>query len=804
MLTVSDLNYSVRLLIKNPLFALITIVVLAGGLAVSMYVYSVLNTMLYKPLPIKEGEAVVRIQGKEKNKNRSLDTFELAEIKAFTETLDEFGIYVNGRAIISDEGAKRSVKTTYSSWNVFSFSRTKPLLGRGFIFDDSRADAEKIVVLSYRLWESVFAGDPEIIDSIIRIDNVPTRVVGVMPESYSFPISAEMWIPMSDLELRPIGYTQVPMSAYARIKPGYSLKQVNSEITALLKQTQQQFLVSQEDEEIIDSAFATTFQIAQTGNEGEIVFLLLNVVSLFILLLVCINVGNLILARTNGRINELALRLALGAPRAKLMAQMMLESILICIIGGLLALLLAGWMLGITNSFFNNVFEGDLPYWWAWGLDMDTVKATIAFIFLAIFMVSFLPIFSATNLNINTVLKDGTRGAQGKFAGKVARVLVIIQIVLISIIVFLGSMMAIVADRVANVDFGMDTTRLLHTEIALDEETYNTADKQLQFFQQTLSLLRNNPEFEAAMILQELGVVKFATDGQEYETDDSYPKANIVVMSDTPNLVGLKLVSGRAFDSRDNPNGLKAALVSEALAEAQWPNESPLGKRIQVVGEEDDSLFTIVGVLSNVKRGDLLVESNLTYSAIYVPYAQSIMPSAGILVKYRDMENRAREEIINTVNKIDRFMVPSRIRNYEEMLAKLTLMATTMTDLFVRSGIFAVLIALTGVYGLTSNTIVQKTQEIGLRRALGADDIDIILHFIKQGLVQLSVAFFIAALLVVPVFIAAFNLIGISAFVSGVVGLSVILGLSLLVTIAIYIPARKAVICEPGESLRYE
>ncbi|MCF2856179.1 ABC transporter permease [Pseudoalteromonas sp. SMS1] len=804
MLSFSDFNYAVRLLIKSPFFAVITMLVLAGGLAVSMYVYSVLNTMLYKPLPIGDAQQVVRVQGKEKNRNRSLDAFELAQMQQHAQTLDEFGLYVNGASIIFDQGATRSVKTTYASWNIFQFSRTKPLLGRGFVQGDGRPGAEKVAVLSHRVWQATFAGDPAIIGSVVRIDNIPTRIVGVMPKYYTFPISAEMWIPLNDIELNPIGYADAPMSAFARVKHDTTIREVNTELTSILKLTQLQFQVSKEDEDIIDAAFVSSFQLAQTGNEGEIVFLLLNVVSIFILLLVCINVGNLILARTNERVNELAIRLALGAPRGKLILQMMLESIIICLVGGGFALMLCGWMLGLTDAFFNNAFEGDLPFWWSWGIDLDTVQSTVIFVFFAMFLVSFLPTLSATNLNINTVLKDGSRGSQGKFTGKVSRALVIVQIVLISVIVLLGSIMAIVAGRVANVDFGMDTTNLLHTEIALDETTYTDEDKQLMFFQQLLSRLRVNPEFESAMLLQELGAVKFGTDDVAYESEDSYPKANLVILSESEQLVGMDLLNGRSFDSRDNKDGLKTAMISQYLADTHFGGSEALGKRIKLVEDETDDEYTIVGILSDVKRGDLFVESALTHAAIYLPFAQSVMPSAGVLVKYRGIEQRAREELINSVNSVDSFMVPSRIRNYDEMLAKLTMMATTMTDLFIRCGIFSVLIAMTGVYGLTSNTIVQKTQEIGLRRALGADDLDIIKHFVKQGAVQLSIGFFIAALLVAPILIAATSLIGISPLLSILVGLGIILTISSLVTVAIYIPARKAVLCEPSESLRYE
>lgn len=806
MLRMADIKYALRLLRKSPGFTLTTILVLAGGLAISIYTNTVLGTMLYKPLPLPDSGSVVRVLGMREGMPAAIDAYTMSEARQDVRTLTDMGVYADQSAQITEEGTARSVNTTYGDVNLFEFAGVRPLMGRAFASGDETLGAERIVVISYKLWQSVFGGDPAILDKTIRIDQKPTRIVGVMPKDFAFPVASAMWLPFSTRELHPTGYVDQTLSAYGRLAKGTSVAEANLEFDSLLTRFQQQHPRPNADEKNLDGSLVSTFQMAQMGPDGPVIYAILNVVSLFILLLACVNVGNMLLARTNERIREVAVRVALGAPRWRLVIQMMLESVIICVVGGVLAVLLAGWALHSTNRFLNSNFEGDLPYWWRWGLDTGTVVAGGVFVLLAIALVSALPTYSATRVNANTLLRDGTRGARGRTSGRISRILVTVEIVLISVVMLVGSAMAIVAYRAAHVDYGMDITRLLTMPVDLQGEKYAKPDDQLLFFNRTLDAMRRDNEIEAAMVMQDQGERQFAIDDAEYGNANDYPKATLVVMSDTPTPLATRLIEGRAFDGRDNATGLKSIVVSESLAHAYWPQGSALGRRIRLIKDgATQEQRIVVGVVGNIRRGDnLLTTDDKTYAALYVPMAQMIVPSAHILARYRGAEQAGRVSMQRAVTSIDGYVVPGGVVSYNELLEKITLMATTMTDLFVRCGIFALLLAMTGIYGLSSNAIVQRTQEIGVRRALGATDQGIVRFFLGQGVRQLAIGFVISGLLSVALLYLVAQFTGVGVVTLALVAIAVAAIVSGLVIVASFVASRRAVAQEPAVSLRYE
>lgn len=800
----TDLRYALRLLGKTPGFTLLTILVLAGGLAISIYTYSLLSTMMYKALPIDDGASIVRLLGRNEGRNVTIDGFELARLRT-AETLRDVSAFRNSRSVITELDESRSVKTTFAEWTLFRFARTAPLMGRTLLPDDSIPGAEPVAVISQRIWRSVYAGDPAIVDKIAEINGISTRIVGIMPEGFSFPISAELWLPLNERELAPTTYGLQGFSAYARLAPGASGSDAEAELNTLLEQTYTDFPRHEDDEAILDGVAVASFQKAQTGPEGSFVFAVLNVVSVFILLLACVNVGNMLLARTNERIKEIAIRVALGAPRLRLVGQMMLESTLICVIGGGLALLLTGWALQATSRFLASTFRGDLPFWWIWGVDSGAIMATLAFVGLAIVLVSVVPTWSATGISSSALLRDGTRGAQGRSTGRISRALVVVEIVLISVVMVIGSAMAIVAYRAARIDYGIDTTNLLTMPVELSGDAYDTPQEQLRFHERLIDQLRRSQEIEAAAVMQEAGEIRFAIDGVEYQREKDYPSATLVVASETPQPIGLKLVEGRFFDHRDRDGGMRSVVVSASMAKAYWPVAGALGQRIRIVqdGVEPENRI-VVGVVSDARRGDLLKTTASSFASLYVPLPQLPLAEATVVIKHHGNADSTRSAIYRAVESVDPYMAPERITSYEEVLKQLTLMATTLTDLFVRCGIFAMLLAMTGIYGLSSNAVVQRTQEIGLRRAIGARDRDIIALFLKQGMRQLSVGLAISFVLSAAILFAISKFVSVSAWALVGMGIGIAGMVSALVLTAIYIATRRAVRREPSDALRYE
>ena len=319
------------------------------------------------------------------------------------------------------------------------------------------------------------------VDRLVSINGKSTRLIGVMPQGYGFRCSRKMWLPQPEHEIETIERGIQFPNLYAKLGPGVNEDQANAELHAVMQRLRQDEPEAVEAGTIADTAVVRTFQIAQMGDEAMPVFGALHLVAAFILLLACINTCNLLLARASERVRETTIRVALGAPRLRLIVQMMGESMLICVMSGGLAIALAAVALAEFNRRAHVAMPEGLAFWWVWGMDAETMVAAALITAGTLVLVGGVPAWRGTRSDSNAVLRDGTNGAQGLETGRFSRVLVVSQVALISILMFLGGLSAFVAYRAANIDFGMDTERVVVGIVTLPEERYETAEQRLRF-----------------------------------------------------------------------------------------------------------------------------------------------------------------------------------------------------------------------------------------------------------------------------------------------------------------------------------
>jgi predicted permease len=796
-LTPSDFKYAARLLVKRPWFTLLTVAMLAGGLSVTLYTFTVLHVMLYRDLPLPESSSMMKIGAGSWVDIEPLDAFELAELRAGSNSFSELGVYRTTRALVGDSGATRSVGSVESDWRIFEFTRTPPLLGRGFVADDNSAAAEPVAVLSYETWENVFSGDAGVVGEVVRINGRLTRVVGVMPQGYGFPEAAEVWVPLGPADLTPAAYTGSGLQTYARLRAGVSAEAAQTELTSLVERVREQRPTTAAQNS--DPVAVLEFQSA--GIFSAVVFGLLNLLSISILLVAAVNVGNLLLARTNERIREIGVRLSLGAPRLRLIAQITLENAILCAIGALVALFVTARALELTNGFMRTAFE-NLPFWAVWGLDSGVVMAAGVALLLTVLVVSVLPALCVSTVDPIALLRDGTGAGQGRGSGRISRELVTLQIALISGIIVVGGAAAFIADRAARFEYGMDTDGLLSMRIGLPPERYRTAAEQLSFSERLLAELRAADGIEAAVIMQEAGLARFGVDGRDYATPDDRPGAWRILFSGSATPIGPTLIEGRTFDSRDGAAGFRSAIVSESLARAQWPNESPIGRRIDVVrGESGTEQRTVVGVVADVGY-DPLANSPVGSSAIYLPVQQStVFGATQIVVKRLGEESRARSAMFEALERIDPTIAPW-VTNYDDALERMTFFASTMTRLFGACGAFAILLAVTGIYGMSSNSVLLRSHEIGLRRALGASNEAVVATFVTQGVKQLARGLGVSAVLCAGILVVLQLGFSIGYSAMALLAGGVVLVVSACVLLSIYLAVRRVIRLEPSAALR--
>jgi predicted permease len=555
------------------------------------------------------------------------------------------------------------------------------------------------------------------------------------------------------------------------------------------------------DERDTRAVSVTSFQGESFGVFGDVVFGVLNLLASAILLLAAVNIGNLLLARTNARMKEIGVRVALGAPRLRLLAQTALENVILCSLGGALAIFVAMRALAATNDFMRALLGDFMPFWWVWGADGEVVLMAAVVLVLTVVVVSVLPAFTVSRADPNALLKDATAAAGGVETGRISRALVTVQVALISAVMLVGSAVTLIAGRMVSFDFGMDTANLYMMGVDLPEERYPNAAEQEAFNDRFLSELRATPGVDAARIMLQAGFASFAVAGAQYATPDERPPAFLVVLSESPVPIGPPLIEGRTFDTSDTATSVKTALVSRELAREQWPGRSPLGEVIDVaINGSAAEQRVVVGVVGDITY-DPVGMGPAGNAAIYVPLPQHLSPATLAIVRHLGGEAAARTAMYEALARIDATVAPN-INAYGTALESLTLFARTLMKLFAGCGAFAILLAITGIYGMSSNSVVLRTREIGLRRALGASNASVVGLFLRHSARQLAVGLALSAVLSIVVLVVISQGFSIGAGEVALIGATVVAVISATVLLSVYVSVRGAIRLDPSSALR--
>ena len=802
MFYLQDLRYAFRQLGRSLAFTVLTVVVLAGGLSVSIFTFSFLYTAMLKPLPVPQGEEIVRVMLTVNGRTTGLiDAADLAAVRQTATSLAEIGAFTDVQLVIGTDAGARLLEATAAEWNIFAVTRTAPLMGRGFTLADQATGAEPVVVLTYATWHAVFGGDPAILDRLVEINAIPTRVIGIMPAGYAFPVTTDAYVPIRPDLLTATTPGVTRLQAYARFAPDIDRARVTAELTALL---QRAYADRPTSASVAPPGVMSvqSFQMAQIDG-GPIVLSVLNALAALILMLACVNVTNLLLARANERARETAVRLALGASRGRLIVQTTWESVLLTVTGGVLATALVVWALDAVNGWAQATMPRNLAFWWVWGYDESVPAAAAAFVVLTIVVLAAVASRRAVTTEINAVLQEGVSRAGSRAEGRVARALVVAQVVAVSLLMFFGTMSGIVAYRVVNVDFGYDTRNVLTAGLFPPADRYPNRQTRMRFFESVFDRLGDRAEIDGALLRMQLA------DGESFRGDieitdagDSVPgrpRAHVVASLGPLTTLGIELEGGRFFGAEDDDSGARTALVSRAMAELYWPGRSPLGEQITLSGVGESEPRTVVGIVSNVVLGDPLRRKRATVGA-YVPLLQTDAPAALVELRHRGSEQAARAAYYGTLRALDPLLV-SELNSFEERIRLSTALATSVTDLIAGCCAFALLLAVSGTYGLMARSISRRTREIGVRRALGASDRRILAMLLGQGARQLG----IGALIALPLLLAigwVFSLfLQVSFAVSIAAALAVSAAITLIVLAATWLPTRRAILIAPRDAL---
>ncbi len=802
-----DLKYALRVLLQKPSFALMATFIMAIGLGLCVFNYSFIYGTSLKDLPYENGDRMRSMMLRAPMNFSPFDTDLYNEVIENQTSFSYIGVFDDKSVNVS--GNKNAV--LYDAAQVqpgfFEFTSTSPVMGRVFNEGDMVEGAKPVVVIGQKVWKNYLGGDPNVIGSEIRLDGVDTEVIGVMPEGYKFPVRQELWTPLKrDISIRSL---QERIGVMGMLKPGVTDEMAVKELTTIYRR----MLTENPERNDEGTPFINTFpEFSMLGIEG--IFVAMTVATLLVLILAAVNVANLLYSRANERAKETAIRVALGAPSGRLVLQMIMESLIICTVGGVLAILLAQIGLDISFAYLSSAFVGEPPYFWDLTIDTHIVLVAIGLVITTAVVTGVFPALKIIRGDFNQVLRDGTRGAQSRQSGRVNKILVIVEVAVSCALLTASIMVALGNEEARRQDYGIEPKGLFTARVGLPEAKYPTDPEQTLFFEQLIDELNTRPGVEFAVGVNPLpgqGAMyrDIETEGFEKTQDNRYPQAHSAeVMPGALETLGVTLLKGRHFERSDDFNSEPVALVTNSFIEDVFPGEeNVIGKRVRYVPGPDDAnghkWLTIVGVVEHVIQGQPYMPSR-ERSSIFTPMAQNQWREMSVVMKGDGDPMDMKPHLSAALAKLDKDVPMYREMTYQDSLDSNVAGMRYLSNVFSLFAIAALVLAATGIYGVIANSVSLRIHELGIRRALGASDEGVIYMLMKQGWVQLAIGFVIGLPLAFLMGRSMLTLMGAGGAFIYSMYVVVPLIIAAVVMFATYVPAKRAVSTEPSTALRYE
>lgn len=807
----TDLRYGVRLLSKNPGFTIVAVLSLALGIGATTAMFSVVDATLLKPLAYVEPERLVMVWEQTPDTSQTIPT--AATFLAWREHQQVFSHLAaissaGGDLNLTGEGRAERIRGEFVSASYFEMLGVQPSLGRAFREEDEQPGDQRVAVLSHRFWQRRFSADPYVLGAVITLNNESLTIVGVLPASSVFDRqAAEVWLP---LVFKPADLNRQFFSATARLKPGITLEHANAELKRLSEELEQRGLSPTKHH----VAFAQPLrEHLVRADLRRILLLLLGAVS-FIMLIACANVANLLLARGAVRQREIAIRAALGAGWARLMRQLLTESMLLALIGGGAGAVLAVWLIKAFSA-LTPAFA--LPIEAQVALDRRVLLFTLGASLLSGALFGVAPAWQVARVNLTKPMQE--RGASARWSRNKSRSLLLVaQLALTCVLVIGAALMIRSFSRLLAVDTGFQRERMLMLQTNLDAAHYPQAHQLLAYQTELLTLMRALPGVEAAAAASSLplggvssnAVIRIAGRAAG-EPESVEPVALRVVSPDYFRALGASLLRGRPLSEQDTTQTASVAVINQTLAKRRWPERDPLGEQVLFPTARSTNIpLTIVGVAADLKHWGL--DDARTGSEIYMAFAQ--LPERMLdsphgrslhFVARTNVDPAGLKSAVQSLAaSVDENQPIYRLRTMEEAIASSVAAPRFRAVLFGLFGALALILAAAGVYGAMAYAVSQRTREVGIRMALGAQRSDVLKLVMGQGLALTvaGLALGLAAAFALTRYLA--SLLFEVKPVDFVTYVTVSLLLAIVAIVACYVPARRALKVSPTVALREE
>jgi len=804
----SDFKYALRMLIKAPGFTGIAVLTLALGIGANSAIFSVIDTVLLRPLPFQNPDQLVMIWAHTAKNPKDKDVASIPDFIDYQEQSHSFGAvaaYTRAGSILSVTGESQPIEGLAVSSTLFDVLKTQPMLGRAYTRDEDKAGAAPVVLFSHGLWKRAFGSDPKIVGQQVMLSGRSYTVLGVMPPDWRYPVQGNAVEYVTPLV--PLVQTAVTnrgghaFSLVARLKAGVGVHQAEAEMNAIAARLAQQYPDTNTDRLI--SVIPLHDDIV--GEIRTALIVLLSAVAL-VLLIACANVANLLLARAAVRNREMAIRAALGAGRARIVRQLLSESLLLALLGGVGGLLLAGWGVDLLKA----LGPQDVPRIGDIGINMTVCAFALAISILSTVAFGLVPALQISRSDVNEALQHGSKGSTSGRGNRVRSALVISQVAL-SLLLLAGAGLLIKSFfNLRATSPGFDASRVLTADVTVPRVKYPESDQQIQFHTKLLSKLTALPGVQVAGGVNPLPFSgnsrgsTFAIAGQPPIAPGNHPGAShLTVEPGYFRAMSIPILTGREFNEHDTKDSAKVLIVNEAFARKFLPNENPIGHHVIIDREKPNPPASeIVGVVGD-SRHDTLREP--PEAEFYEAFPQA--PERRVSVVLRTAAtNLSGLDIAfaRAVHELDGDVFVPKLQPMATLLSgSLAAPRFNMILLGVFAGV-AMLLAAVGIYGVIAYSVTQRTKEIGIRMALGAQRADMLRMILRQslGLVVAGLLIGLATAFAVTRLLDSL-LYGVGANdVSVYLGVVFLLGAAAL--LASFLPARRAMKVNPIVALHYE
>ena len=812
-----DLRFAGRLLLKDKWFSLVAAVALALGIGVNATVFTFVNAVLIRGLPIADPDRTMAIDSfdRVRNQGRGVSYLDYRDWRENTKAFDAFGAYSGTIANLSDEGQPpERYNGSFLSANTFGVLGMRPVIGRDFVPDDDKPGAQSVALIGHTVWVNRYGKSPDVIGKTVRINDNPSTIIGVMSEGVRFPFNTDVWLPLSQMTgLLEQKRNARPLQTFGHLAPGVTRAQGQAELINISKKIEQENPETNKDIQ----ARVQTFNEQQNGGPIRVVFLSLMGAVAFVLLIACANVANLLLSRAANRAREISVRVSLGASRWRVVRQLLMESVLLSVIAGIAGLGIA--MIGI-RLFDRATADVGRPYWIQFTMD-GTVFAFFAAVCLGTGVIFGLaPALHSTKVDVNEILKEGGRsGTAGVRSRRLTGALMIVEIVLTVVLLAGAGFMMRNFVTMYRLDLGIDTSKLSTMSLALPDRKYPSLEQRLAFYERLQERLKANPKIENVTVtsnapLQGGFLRKLTVDGKPLDQGQQAP--NVTMLTVDPRYfetMGMPVQRGRGLSDEDGMTGRESAVINQRFAALHFPNEDPIGRRITLAidlqggaapqgGIPVSLTATIVGIVPNLRQRDFQLPDPDPIA--YLPFRTDPRGFMNLIVRSAGDPNAMTPIIREEVRAIDADLPLFGIRTMDDALAQARWPFRIFGAMFAIFAVIALTLSAVGLYAVTAYAVSQRTQEIGVRMALGAQGNEVAWLFLRRSLIQLGIGLglgVIGAYGVGVLFSQTQLLIQNSAGDPITIsGISLLLGI--VAGIACFVPAKRATRLDPLVALR--